>query len=148
MLRLGGRRRDCRRKRRFRGNKDRPLSPRIAPGAHLWYCLVVRDADNNKVIYWHRDLPPLEAEPVGAHIVEATSMRVNGDLEHRTQLWDQCYEDLMAHARDRLSQELMRLGGDYAHVLEESVDSRRDDVTGEAWLHGRFSYMLLKRPTS
>ena len=96
-------------------------------------------------IFWHRELPPLAAEPMGEHFVEAVSKRIKGDLAHRNELWDQCYDDLMATARARLQQEIVRLGGDYAHVLGESVDSRRDDVTGEAWLHGRFSYMLLKR---
>jgi hypothetical protein len=53
---------------------------------------------------------------------------------------------LMAQARERLEQEIARLGGHYAHVLDESVDSRHDDVAGEAWLHGRFTYMLYRRP--
>jgi len=30
-------------------------------------------------------------------------------------------------------------------VLDESVDSRHDPVTGQAWLHGRFNYVLYKR---
>jgi hypothetical protein len=52
----------------------------------------------------------------------------------------------MDETRRRLAQEVVRLGGDYAHVLGESVDVRRDDVKGEAWLHGRFRYMLYARP--
>ena len=96
-------------------------------------------------IFWHRELPPLSAEPMGEHVVEATSKRVKGDLAHRNELWDQCYDDLMAVARTRLAQEISRLGGDYAHVMEEFIDSRRDEAIGEAWLLGRFSYMLLKR---
>ena len=104
--------------------------------------------DNNRVIYWHRDLPPLDAEPVAEHVVEATSMRVKNSLAHRNELWDRCYDDLMAHVRDRVHQEVVRLGGDYAHVLEESIDSRHDDATGEAWLHGRFSYLLLRTTVS
>lgn len=96
-------------------------------------------------IFWHRELPPLSAEPIGEHFVEATSKRVKGDLAHRNELWDQCYDDLMAAARTRLRQEISRLGGHYAHVMEEFVNSRHDDATGEAWLAGRFSYMLLKR---
>ena len=102
------------------------------------------NTDNGKVIYWHRDLPPLDAEPIADHIVEATSVRVKSCLAHRDELWDRCYHDLMAHVDERLHQELARLGGDYAHVLEESIDSRHDDATGEAWLHGRFSYLLLR----
>jgi hypothetical protein len=34
------------------------------------------DSPANKMIYWHRELPPVDAEPVGEHIVEATSNRV------------------------------------------------------------------------
>jgi hypothetical protein len=34
----------------------------------------------------------------------------------------------------------------YAHVLDESIDSRHDGATGEAWLQGRFTYMLYRRP--
>jgi hypothetical protein len=52
----------------------------------------------------------------------------------------------MEQTRRRLAQEVARLGGDYAHVLDESVDVKHDDVQGEAWLHGRFKYMLYARP--
>jgi hypothetical protein len=97
-----------------------------------------------KVVYWHRELPPLRAETIGDHTVEATSHRVRNTLSHRDELWDSCYEDLMANARARMEQEVVRLGGDFVHVLDESVDSRHDDITGEAWLHGRFSYMLYR----
>ena len=48
----------------------------------------------------------------------------------------------MAHTRIRLEQEIARMGGKYAHVLAESIDPRHDDASGEAWLHGRFTYML------
>jgi hypothetical protein len=37
-----------------------------------------------------------------------------------------------------------RLGGYYAHVLDEHIDSQRDDAKGESWLHGRFSYVLCR----
>jgi hypothetical protein len=95
-------------------------------------------------IFWHRELPPLDAVVLDDHFVEATSMRVAGTLAHRDELWTQCYEDLMEQARVRLRQEVERLGGRYAHVLEESIDSRHNDATGEAWLSGRFHYTLLK----
>jgi hypothetical protein len=97
---------------------------------------------DGKTIYWHHELPPFGAETIGEHTLEATSSRVPGTLAHRDELWTQCYEDLMAQVRTRLNQEIIRLGGDYAHVLSESVDSRHDPVTGEAWLHGRLTYML------
>ncbi|HKM91905.1 MAG TPA: hypothetical protein VJX29_14950 [Candidatus Acidoferrales bacterium] len=103
------------------------------------------DGDKNKIIYWHHELPPFNAEAMGEHTVEATSGRVPGTLEHRDELWTQCYEELMAQFRVRLKQEIVRLGGDYAHVLSESEDSKHDAVTGEAWLHGRLTYMLYRR---
>ena len=97
------------------------------------------------MIYWHRELPPSEAEPMGEHTVEATSARVPSTLAHRDELWNRCYEDLMAQARARLEQEVVRLGGNDAHVLNESVDSRHDDTKDESWLHGCFTYMLYRQ---
>lgn len=95
-----------------------------------------------KMVYWHRELPPLDAAPMGEHIIEAESRRVHNSLDRRDELWNLSYEDLMDRVRLRLEQEVARLGGDFAHVLDETVDSRRDERTSEAWLHGRFTYML------
>ena len=92
---------------------------------------------SSQTIYWHRDLPPLDAELAGEHTVEATSGRVPGTLMHRSELWDGCYADLMAQTSIRLEQEIARMGGNYAHVFAESIDPRRDDAKGEAWLKGR-----------
>ena len=97
-----------------------------------------------KTVYWHRDLPPLDAEVMGEHTVEAVSGRVPGTLSHRDEIWDRCYQELMTNTHDRLEQEMARLGGRYAHILHESVDSRHDDRLGEAWLHGRFAYVLYR----
>jgi hypothetical protein len=36
----------------------------------------VQDATGSKVIYWHRELPPFDAEAMGEHVVEAASGRV------------------------------------------------------------------------
>ena len=94
------------------------------------------------VVYWHRFLPPLEASAIASHTIEATSQRVSGILSHRNDLWQICYDNLMAQATTRLEQEVARLGGRYAHVFDEVIDSRHDDAKGEAWLHGRFDYML------
>ncbi len=102
------------------------------------------DATTHKTVYWHRELPPLNAQATGEHVLEATSNRVANTLLHRDELWDRCYENLMANARVRIEQEVARLGGSCAHVLDESVESRSNDVTREAWLHGRFTYMLYK----
>lgn len=102
------------------------------------------NSSNAKVIYWHRDLPPLDAEIMGEHMVEAKSAPVPGTLAHRDELWDQCQSDLMGRAGARLGQEVVRLGGRYAHVVDERIDAKHDDITGEAWLHGRFTYMLYR----
>jgi hypothetical protein len=99
-----------------------------------------------KVVYWHRDLPPLDAEPIAEHTVEANSLRVRGTLEHRSELWNHCYAHLMTRLDNRLRQEVARLGGQFAHVLDESIEARRDDASGEVWLHGRVTYALLGRP--
>ena len=99
-------------------------------------------------VYWHRQLPPAGAEIMGEHVLEATSERVQGSLAHRDELWDRCYRDLLDNTRERFNQEIRRLGGDYAHVLDESIDSRHDSATGEAWLHGRFTYVLYEHGTA
>jgi hypothetical protein len=96
------------------------------------------------IVYWHRDLPPVSAEVIADHVVEALSGRVPGTLSHRDELWDQCYQELMASAQARIVQEVHRLSGDYAHVHDESIESKHDDAAGEAWLHGRFSYVLYR----
>ena len=100
---------------------------------------------NGSTVFWHRELPPLDAEVMGEHTVEASSERVRGTLTHGGTLWDRCYSSLMAATRSRLEQEVARLGGNYAHVLNESIDSRHDDATSEAWLHGRFTYVLSRK---
>jgi hypothetical protein len=100
-----------------------------------------------KVAYWHRELPPVDAEFLGEHTVEATSRHVVATLATRDDLWDRCYRELITEVSARLEQEVMRLGGDYAHVRTETIDTRRNESAGEAWLHGRFGYALLKAGT-
>ena len=97
-----------------------------------------------QAIYWHRDLPPLAAEVLGEHVVEASSGRVPTTLADRDELWTRCHADLMVQADARLEQEVARLGGRYAHVLNESIDPHHDAATGDAWLQGRFTYMLYR----
>ena len=97
-----------------------------------------------KVAYWHRELPPLTADIIGEHTVEATSGRVPGTIARRDDLWRSCYANLMNQARLRIEQEVARLGGHYAHVFDEAIDVRRDDAKNEAWLLGRFSYVLYR----
>src|SRR2546422_10446019 len=107
---------------------------------------MVRDLP--QVVFWHRELPPANAEAAGEHTLEATSTRVQGTLADRDELWDRCRDDLMEHTRQRLMQEVARLGGHYAHVLSEAIEPRHDDRTGEAWLYGRFTYMLYRTPAT
>ena len=78
-------------------------------------------------------------------VIEATSDRVPGAIETNGELWHRCYDTLLEHTRVRLEQEVTRLGGDYAHVIDEHIDSQRDDAAGESWLHGRFNYVLYRR---
>jgi len=99
-----------------------------------------------KVVYWHRELPPLGAETMGEHVLEADSPRIPSNLGHREELWERCYADLTAQAEQRLEQEVLRLGGDWAHVLNESISDKHDERTGESWLHGQFDYVLYRRP--
>jgi hypothetical protein len=101
--------------------------------------------ESGEVVYWHHELPPLQSDVMGEHTVEAASRRVPGTIVRGDQVWDSCLADLKTQVRSRLQQEMVRLGGDYAHVLNESVDSRHDAATGEAWLHGLFTYVLLRR---
>jgi len=96
-------------------------------------------------VYWHRHLPPLDAEPIGAHTIEVASTRVPSTLAHRDDLWSRCYQELMERFEERMAQEIARLGGDYAHVLGESIAPRHDDRSGEAWMYGRFDYELFRR---
>lgn len=102
-------------------------------------------APAEQTVFWHRELPPLDAEPIGEHTIEAVSGRVPGRGAGRDEIWERCYASLMTETHRRLEQEIARLGGDCAHVLHESIDSRHDDVSGEVWLHGRFTYMLYRR---
>jgi hypothetical protein len=101
---------------------------------------------NCKIIYWHRELPPLDAVVLDEHVVEAVSAHVPGTLSHRDELWNQCYEQLSACACTRMEQEVARLGGDFAHVLAESVESHHDGPTNESWLRGRYTYVLYRSP--
>ena len=98
----------------------------------------------SKIVYWHRELPPRDAEPIGGHTIEATSGRVEGTLEHRDAIWDRCYRELMERGSLRIEQEIVRLGGNCAHVFSERIEPRRDERSGEAWMYGRFEYELYR----
>lgn len=101
-----------------------------------------------KIVFWHRELPPVDAEVIGEHTVEAASGRVAGNVARGDAGWDRCYEELMANAEERLAQEVTRLHGNYARVTDESIESRYDDAKSEGWLHGVFTYTLYRHPES
>jgi hypothetical protein len=82
---------------------------------------------------------------MGSHVIDAVSSRVPGTLEHRDDMWDGCYRELMAHAAERIGQEVVRLGGDCARVLAEHIEPHRDERTGEAWMFGWFEYEMYRR---
>lgn len=98
------------------------------------------------MIYTRREYPPLSAEVFGADTIEVTSRRVQGGLSHRDDAWVLCYEDLIDRLRTRLEQEVVRRDGDYAHVRDEVIEVRHDEGKGEAWLYGRFQYVLYREP--
>src|SRR3954451_10583724 len=106
--------------------------------------MTAHSLEQSQVVYWHRDLPPVAAEALGEHIVEASSCRVSGAIAHRDELWACCHADLMAQTDERLAQEVARLGGRYAHVLNESIAPGHDAATDQAWLQGRFTYILYR----
>ena len=120
-------------------------TPQVNNKPRVDYMNATNDESQSKIVYWHRALPPLEAEFVAEHTVEADSNRVPGTIAHRDELWTQCYRELMTNAESRLAQEVARLGGHFAHVHDETIDSKRDDTAGETWLHGRFGYTLYQR---
>jgi hypothetical protein len=97
-----------------------------------------------QIVFWHRELPPLDAEPIGEHTVEANSPHVQDTLAHRNELWEECRLGLVAAATRRIDQEVARLGGRFAHVLDERIQVKRDAVQSDAWMHGRYTYMLYR----
>jgi hypothetical protein len=106
----------------------------------------VTTAIAHQVIYWRRDLPPLSEVVEGTHEVEADSPKIHNDLTRRPELWKQCYAPLLEAAERRATQELARLGGSCAHMLDEQIVAKLDDATGEFWLHGRFRFVMYRHP--
>jgi len=102
---------------------------------------------SSKIVFWHRELPPIDATVMDEHTVEANSNRVAGTIAHRSELWDSCYGEMMANAESRIATEVARLGGRYGHVRGESIGVKHDDAAGEAWLHGTFTYVIYSGDT-
>jgi len=101
--------------------------------------------DRQTRIYWHRDLPPLDADAVAEHTVDAVSDKADYHFDRRDELWHDCAPSLRAHLVERLEAELDRLGGAYAHVLEEDVTPHVDHANAQYWLIGKARYTIYKR---
>jgi hypothetical protein len=70
---------------------------------------------------------------------------VPGVFTHRDdRLWLNCEQDLAHNASLRLDQEVRRLGGRCARIVDERVAPKFDEARGEAWLHGSYTYMLYR----
>lgn len=100
----------------------------------------------SKVIFWRRELPPLSEQIEGEHEVEAESPRLHCDYGNRQALWGTCYPLLLEQAEKRISEEVARLGGSCAHVLDEAITAKLDDAQAEFALHGRFRYVMYVHP--
>jgi hypothetical protein len=58
--------------------------------------------------------------------------RVHGEPAEHLPLPGAGYRKLMTSTKDRLVEEVARLGGHYAHVYDEAISSKHDDAAGEA----------------
>jgi hypothetical protein len=98
------------------------------------------------VVYWRRDLPPLSEEIEGEHEVEAESPHVHYDFGRREAMWSKCYGLLQEVAEERIRQEVLRLGGSCAHVVDEAITAKTDDAAALFWLRGRFRFVMYVHP--
>jgi hypothetical protein len=101
--------------------------------------------NNGPIVYWHRDLPPLDAELVAEHTVEASSSRVSGTLEHREELWDQCHQELMTNTTNRLVEEVARSADNAYGARRSDQPQGMPTWRARAWMHRGFTYMLYRR---
>jgi hypothetical protein len=99
-----------------------------------------------EIVYWRRELPPSSEQMEGEHEITAGSDRVHYSYAERSALWGRCYESLMSHLRERIIQEVARLGGSCAHVTDEAIRARQDDAAGEFWLEGTFRFVMYVHP--
>jgi hypothetical protein len=97
-----------------------------------------------QVVFWHRDLPPVEAEPIVEDEIEATGPRLPSSPSGRSELWTRSADGLRASAESRIAQEVRRLGGLYAHVNDDHVEEHTDHASGETWLRGRYSFVVYR----
>lgn len=100
-----------------------------------------------KLVFFRRELPPLREDTAGEFVVEATSLKVPNTSLGKEELWTHCYDDLMANAALRIGQEVVRLHGSCAHVVDEQIEPKVSYELGEAWLAGTFTCVLYRHPS-
>ena len=99
-----------------------------------------------QVVYWRQELPPLSELLEGEHEIEAESAHVHYDFGDRQAMWRECYGLLATVAEERVRQEISRLGGSCAHIIEEQITARTDDGSALFWLRGRFRFLMYRHP--
>lgn len=100
-----------------------------------------------QVVYWRQELPPLSELLEGEHEIEAESTHVHYAPGERPAMWSKCYETLQAVAETRVSQEIGRLGGSCAHIVDEQITAKTDDASAVFWLRGRYRFLMYRHPT-
>ncbi len=101
-----------------------------------------------KIIYWRRELPPLSEQIEGEHEVDATSPAMHYDFGARDTLWGRCYPLLLEAAEVRIAQEVERLGGSCAHIVDETVTVKLDDAAATFALRGAFRFIMYVHPAT
>ncbi len=102
----------------------------------------------SKIVYWRRELPPLSEQIEGEHELEADSAPLHYDSSiARHALWGTSYPMLLERAEARMVQEVARLGGSCAHVVDEVISAKVDDANAMFSLHGRFRYVMYTHPS-
>lgn len=96
----------------------------------------------SQVVYWRRELPPLSEQIEGEHDLEAESPHLHYELGDRQLMWSKCYPLLLEQAESRIRQELTRLHGSCAHVVDEQITAKVDDAQSLFWLRGRFQFVM------
>jgi hypothetical protein len=98
--------------------------------------------NHGQIVYWRRDLPPLSEQIEGEHEIEAESSQVHYDFGRRETMWATCYEVLQEQAAERIRQEVLRLGGTCAHVVDEAITAKTNDAEALFSLRGRFRFVM------
>ncbi len=92
-------------------------------------------------LFWHRDLPPVGATPLPVELLEAHSTPVPFHWAGRETHWVEARPDYDRIVRERLLQELDRLGADFAHIVDEHIEEHVDATTQTFTLRGNVRYI-------